>query len=513
MRILIADAEGLRAKGLAEACMASGHSVERVAHGAAALELALERLPELVICPLDLPMIDGGRLAEILRSNPRTRDVSFLFLVKDELDAPVPMDPRDGAVVAPWHKEAVLEHIDAVVARGAHLGAVRSETEMEGKLSQISVGDLLQLFQMNHKSGTVRITRDGASAPDSVLLDGGQVVDASVALADGSSIVGEKALFRILSWEEGRFEFVPGETPEGGRIRKPTRALLLEGLGQLDEWEKRRHELPVNDARLRLRIARERLPAGVHPRTLEVLDAVEACGRVGDIVDRCALPDYQVLCVLADLLERECLAVDEPATVPSSSGAAEERLFTPTQVRRVREWATMQRPPAGPVIKVIVINSDPEVLRGFYRVLSEFPDFHSRPRLLDDPQTIGGLATLGHFPLRDGLSLRLVALPSDASCAPLWDVAAHGMLGAIILPSSPYGAGLEATEAVLAGLRERHPGAVLHLLLADSETLSLEEDAREKLDSLEGGTVFVLPAAPSSGRLPVLRNLFARLVP
>ena len=70
MRILIADAEGLRAKELAEACMASGHSVERVAHGAAALELALERLPELVICPLDLPIIDGGRLAEILRSNP-----------------------------------------------------------------------------------------------------------------------------------------------------------------------------------------------------------------------------------------------------------------------------------------------------------------------------------------------------------------------------------------------------------------------------------------------------------
>jgi CheY-like chemotaxis protein len=319
MRILVADAEGLRAKGLAEACVASGHSVECVAHGAAALELALERLPELVICPLDLPMIDGGRLAEILRSNPRTHDVSFLFLVKDELDAPLPMDPRDGAVVGPWHKEAVLEHIDAVVERGARLGPVRSETEMEGKLSQITVGDLLQLFQMNHKSGTVRITREGASAPDSVLLRGGQVVDASVALADGRSIVGEKALFRILSWEEGRFEFVPGETPEGGRIRKPMRALLLEGLGQLDEWEKRRHELPANDARLRLQIARERLPAGVHPRTLEVLDAVEACGRVGDIVDRCALPDYQVLRVLADLLERECLAVDEPTTVPGGS--------------------------------------------------------------------------------------------------------------------------------------------------------------------------------------------------
>ncbi len=513
MRILIADGEAPRAAGLAEACLARHHSVERVVHGAAALEWTLERLPELVICPLDLPVIDGARLAEILRSNPRTRDVCFLFLVKDELDAPVPLDPRDGAIVAPWHRDAVLDHIDAVLERGARLGEVRADTDMEGKLSQISAGDLLQLFQMSRKSGTLRVTREGATAPDSVQLRDGQVVGASVALPDGTSIVGEKAFHRILTWKEGRFVFVPGETAEGGGIDKPTRVLLLEGMGLLDEWEKRGRELPPDDRQLCLLVPPDQIPPDLHPRALEVLDVLEAYQSVGDVVDHCPLPDLQVLQVLSLLLERGCLSVKETTTGPSPSRQADERLLTPTQVRRVREWAAAQRPAVGPVIKALIVTADPEVSRWVYEVLRELPDFRPGPRLAQAPEDVAGPATLGHFPLGEGFSLRVLALPADALYEPLWAVAAHGMLGAIIIPNGPYGAGLETTEAVFARLNAIGSATVLHLLLADSPTPSLSDETREQLGFLEGGTVFVLPAAPSSGRVPVLRNVFARLLP
>ena len=54
-------------------------------------------------------------------------------------------------------------------------------------------------------------------------------------LPDGTSIAGEKALYRILTWKQGRFEFVPGEPSEGGRIRKSTRVLLLEGMRLLEK--------------------------------------------------------------------------------------------------------------------------------------------------------------------------------------------------------------------------------------------------------------------------------------
>ena len=384
MRILIADAEGPRAKGLAEACLARGHDVERVNQGAAALELVLERTPELVICPLDLPVIDGARLAEILGSNPRTRDVSFVFLVKDELDAPVPLDARHATVGAPWHHESVLEHVDAVLERSVRLGEISSNVEVEGKLSQVTIMDLLQLFQMNDKSGVVRITREGISKADTVALRDGNIVDASIGLADGSHVVGEKALYRILTWKEGRFEFAPGEVPEGC-ISKPTRVLLLEGMRQIDEWQQRRRELPALDTHLKLALDRAQILSQVHPRVGRVVDAVEAYGRVGDIVDHCSLTDFEVLCVLSELLEREFVSVEVPRTQSAQPEAPEERLFTPTQLRRLREWAATQRPPAGPVLKVVVIGPQPATLRSFNEVLRLLPDFRSSPRLEEDP--------------------------------------------------------------------------------------------------------------------------------
>jgi CheY-like chemotaxis protein len=514
MRVLVADADSHRAKALTEACGTRGHTVERVTHGASALELALERLPDLVICPIDLPVIDGARLAEILRSNPRTRGASFIFLVKDELDAPISMDPRDVTVGAPWHAQEVLDHIDAVLERTARFGEVRADAEMEGKLSQIGVADLLQLFQMNRKSGVVRISHDRSSSGGSVVLRMGQVVDAIIPLEDGASVVGEKALFRMLTWREGRFEFIPGSAPESGRIRRPTRALLLEGLQQLDEGEKQRASLPAEDARLHIKLSRDKIPANIHPLTREVIDAIEVHRRVGDILDHCSFPDYQVLRVLADLLRRGGVELETPegGALPAS-GRVEDGLFTPTQVRRLREWIAARRPQSGPVLKVLAVAAGAAMIRGLYDALCECRDFRSNARLIRNPDNVDGVANLGHFPLGEGLSLRVNAVRANAFYAPLWEVAGHGMLGAIILPSGPYGAALEATESVFARLREPNPRAVLHLLLADNPGVTLSDDTSDKLDALQGGSIFVLPAAPSPERLPVLRNVFASLVP
>ena len=209
MRTLIADHDAARAKTLSEACSARGMVVDCATNGASALELALERVPDVVIFPVDLPVIDALRLADILRANPRTRAASLIFLVNDDLDAPISMDPRDVSVVSPWHQEDVLHHIDAILERTARFGELRSDSEIEGKLSQISVVDLLQIFQMNSKTGTLRISGADDSQRGSIWVRGGQVVDASVPLVDGTGLSGEKALYRLLTWRDGRFEFLP----------------------------------------------------------------------------------------------------------------------------------------------------------------------------------------------------------------------------------------------------------------------------------------------------------------
>jgi len=506
VRILLADFDALRMKSLANACEAQGHQVVRAPHGATALELALEDPPDAVVCPVDLSVIDGARLEEILRGNPRTRHASFIFLVKDEMDAPISMDPRDSTVVAPWHPSDVLALLDASATRTQRFGGSRPNTEIEGKLTQISVVDLLEIFQMNRKSGQVKLWGTTPGTAGSILVNAGQVVDATVPLLDGTAIVGEKALYRLLSWKEGRFEFQPSDNPEPGRINKPTRGLLLEGLRQLDEWQKIRSELPPEDSRVVLAVPRETIPADAHPLTREVIDAVEAYRRVREIVDHCSVPDYQVLRVLSGLLAKKLLAYE------TTSGAGEGRrvragtgIFTGQQLRRLREWSASQRPRIGSVIKILVAVPDPEGVAAFHEALRESPDFMSDPRLLRDPERLDGLGTLGHFIVGEDMTLRLVSIPAHPHYAPVWEVAAYGMLGAIVLaPVQDAG----ASNTVLERLREMRPRTLAWLAVAQSPHASADG-----AHAPEGLPHFVLPGAPSPERVAVLGRLFGRLVP
>ncbi len=513
MRALIADHDPIRFKGIADACIARGHLVERATHGAAALEIALERIPDIVICPIDLSVIDGYRLSQILRGNPRTRATSFIFLVNDELDAPMTMDSRDATVVSPWHPEDVLDHISAVLERTQRFGEMRTHTEIEGKLSQIGVVDLLQIFQMNSNSGTLRIVRPNMPVAAHIVVHKGQVADAVIPLADGSGVVVEKALYRLLAWTEGRFEFLPGDVSDSDRIDKPTRVLLMEGMRQKDEWDKLLRDMPGPDTRLRLAVPRAEIPSVSHPLTRDVIDAVEAYHRVDQVVDHCGFPDYQVMRVLADLLAQGRLAVDTGSSLDGTYDPSLPALFTDAQIRRMKEWAAAQRPRGGSILKVPVASGDRALVRSFIEALEQHSNFQVEARLKRDPERFGRLGPLGHLPLEDGLSLRFISIPAEPVYAPLWDVAAYSMLGAIVLPAGAFGAALEETEAVFSALTRRQPGAVVHLLISDPPGAALSETARQQLEHLDGGSFFVFPTTSPKERRSALRNAFARLVP
>ncbi len=505
MRTLIADHEATRAKGIAEACIARGVVVETASHGAAALEVALERVPDMVICPIGLPVIDGLRLSEILRGNPRTRGASFLFLVTDELDMPIVMDPRDATVASPWSVEDVLHYVDAALERNTRFPSTRSDSEISGKLSQISLLDLLQIFQMNGKTGKLRISQGGGGSTGVVLVRRGQVIDAAIPLSDGTSIVGEKALFRLLTLREGRFDFVPNEGSGAARVQTPMRSLLLEGLRQKDEMEKRRADLPADVLRLRLVASPEEIRSLAQAGLREVAEAVKTYQRVGEIVDHCGMPDYQVLCALADLLGRDILAVEKPRGLKRGDSAeGDGNIFTEVDLRRLREWASAVHPRSGPVVKVPVLCGEQALLERFRDTLAESSDFLPDPRMAREPRRAG---SLGQFPLGNGASLRLIAVPADPSYAPLWEVAGHGMLGAIVLAGQGADAGTEAPKVAPAGLAAFGP--VLRLVGGSAST---DADAVCH-DESEGIATFFLPPQPGPPRLDVLRSLFARLLP
>ncbi len=455
--VLIADADVQRADRLRESCAARGYSTRSVCNGPEALEAAVSDAPEVLVLGGELSWIENGRLLEILRANPRTRRTQVIALGAAR-------EPAEAWGVEHLSDEIdpdeVGERIGELLRRTSQLDAVAGEAreEVEGQLGQIALADLLQLFHLNRRTGSFELrrrARDGRPERGRIHLVEGDVVQATA-----GAVAGEKALFRLLTWNDGSFAFRP-EPPDVARgITTSTRALLMEGMRQLDEWTRAREELPSLDAHVALRVRPGELPNVVHPLTQEVLLLLELYSRVRELVDRCSFPDYQVLRTLQTLEQRGLVDLRAEA-LPAAS---DTQLFAPAQVRRLRSWLSRSQPEGGPVpdAKVVVAAAEPERITELLRVLAELPGVQ-----LTGEALAGGVGTIARLRVNEEFGLEFVQAPTDEIFAPIWPLLGHGALGVWLLSDDSPSEGLDRLEQVLAeqprartfGLRLLSPGA------------------------------------------------------
>ena len=91
-------------------------------------------------------------------------------------------------------------------------------------------------------------------------------------------MVGEKALWRLLTRREGQFAFVPGGGGGGeaeDRIGRKVEELVLEGLRQADELARLLPSMPAATDVLERAVHPSELPPGLHPVTEEVVGILE----------------------------------------------------------------------------------------------------------------------------------------------------------------------------------------------------------------------------------------------
>ncbi|MDB6113698.1 MAG: His Kinase (Phospho-acceptor) protein [Lacunisphaera sp.] len=109
-----------------------GHQVLSAADGLAGLALAVEK-PDVILCDIDLPRLNGFGVLEALRQQPALRDIPFIFLTGKSNRA----DQRKGMVrgaddyiTKPFQHAELVEAITAVLAKRAALAEqLRRHTE------------------------------------------------------------------------------------------------------------------------------------------------------------------------------------------------------------------------------------------------------------------------------------------------------------------------------------------------------------------------------------------------
>jgi len=510
-RVLIADGDAQRAAGLASACSGAG-LVPRVAHhGADALEAALANPPDVLILQLALPLIDGPRLKQILSSNPRTCELRYVFLADQEAQAE--RNDLGGQVVPPPCEPDLVVGCARTAMGNAGVRGRRTLEEggVEGQLKELPLADLLLLFHVSRKTGTVEVTRGlGRTRRQvgKVSLRTGDVVDAVV-----GDVKGNKALFRLLGWDRGSFAFTPGPVEGEASIQTPTRPLLSEGLRQIREWEKLAVELPPLSASVHLRIPRSSLPNVIHPLTQEVLVVLDLCSRVQSVVDQCTYPDYQVLRTLHTLIERGMVELQPEADTPAL--AMDLQLFSAARTARLREWLEVDRP--GPAAcgdaKLLVMASRPEALRDFAALIGRLPGVELSPAFERGDIGIDDLLPVGRLRVDEEVGIELIHVPTAERFAPIWPVAGHGALATLLLLSGPVGPAIASVEPATAELGTGSAARLFHLLLLDKDERPSPDELRQHLQVVDDGSLFLLPLENTRKAGVLLRELFGRILP
>jgi Tfp pilus assembly protein PilZ len=204
----------------------------------------------------------------------------------------IAFEPEEG-------ERADLEHFVDGIQSTEHARRLGGIT---GEIAEVGIQNLAQMFMSTLPAGTLTLQqgqREGV-----IGFEGGMLHFARLGTASGL-----KALVRLLSWTEGRFEFHASlDAVEKREPPIPLEGALLDAVRMLDEAERiDRSQLPA-DARPRIAKANaEKDDLGKLETT--VLELVQAGFTVQRMVDLIPEPDPEIYRTLVSLSERGAISV------------------------------------------------------------------------------------------------------------------------------------------------------------------------------------------------------------
>ncbi|GAB3882890.1 response regulator [Spirosoma agri] len=164
--LLIEDNDDIR-DNTAEILELTGYTVLTAENGKLGVEKALDTKPDLVICDIMMPVLDGYGVLRIFNKNPQLSGVPFIFLTakteRSEFRKGMELG-ADDYLTKPFDESELLSAIEGRLNRFQHLHPERNQAETQRReegLTQFLVDaarqvGTLQSLSANRKAHTVR---------------------------------------------------------------------------------------------------------------------------------------------------------------------------------------------------------------------------------------------------------------------------------------------------------------------------------------------------------------------
>ena len=176
----------------------------------------------------------------------------------------------------------------------------QTKTAMTGKIEEVPLPDLLQLFHTSKKNGVLVVNNQQEAK---IYLRQGKVYYAVI--NDNHDLGPQKSFNRIITWEIGEFELRPPDNQEFmTELDESTEHLLMDALRQLDELRRIQGSLPPMDETLTISVPMQPALRDLSPEELDVLQLVINWGSLQGVFDNASQDDVAIATTVAALLQR-----------------------------------------------------------------------------------------------------------------------------------------------------------------------------------------------------------------
>lgn len=250
--LLLVDGDVKSLRVLEVSLKKAGYNVTTAVNGRDALEKVQTAQPDLIMSDTDMDSMDGFEFCRVLKDHEEWRHIPFIFLTGQQsienkiqgLELGV-----DEYLTKPIYIKEILTRIRMLLQKYRRLGLEQrrdDRTRFAGSLADMGVVDLIQTIELSRKSGLIHLESE-VGGRGTIYFRDGAVIDAEL-----GHLHGEDAVYRMLTWSDGTFEFVFRNVRRRQVIVMSSQGLLMEGMRRLDEWGRLMEQLPPIDSRFQI---------------------------------------------------------------------------------------------------------------------------------------------------------------------------------------------------------------------------------------------------------------------
>ncbi len=233
-RILLVEDEGLVQRKIGSLFMRRGLRIALAGTGAEALTKCIKDPPDLILSDIRMPAMDGWTFLRLVKSRSSLASVPFVFLASAlspherqkayELGA-------DDFISKATPPDEILARVERTLLKYRdNPEDMSSRRVLHGDLDLVALPMLLQMLMIEEKTGILRVNNRQCKAE--VQVREGKPVSCSLEPFD---LVGREAIFELLDWDSGHFEFAADEYDGPDDIRMNVLQLLIEHSRIVDE--------------------------------------------------------------------------------------------------------------------------------------------------------------------------------------------------------------------------------------------------------------------------------------